>query len=212
MDVPSDTVATPYGQAWRCSAQAKGTGQRCRKPAIRDSAVCGTHGRGYPRRQVARTRKDPRLAALLVGEHATAATVNALYRASPGLADRVTALREQLRPPFDWLGLVARAQALCDLLEQDVKVVKLPDGRILPPPLLRGLQALRRIMWAAEASHARAGQIAEREQRGPDYVHRDLVNGLIRNTVSVLEAYLAPEQFGEAVDRIRELQAALTAR
>jgi hypothetical protein len=41
-------------------------------------------------------------------------------------------------------------------------------------------------MWAAEASHARAAQIAERGQRGPDYVHRDLVTGLIRNMMSVL--------------------------
>jgi hypothetical protein len=148
----------------------------------------------------------------LVAEHATAATVDALYRASPGLADRVVARRAQLTPPFDWLGLVARAQALCDRLEEDVRVVKLADGRLLPPPLLRGLQALRRIMWAAETSHARAARIAERERSGPDYVHRDLVAGLIRHTMDVLEEYLAPEQFGEAVAKIRERQAALTAR
>jgi len=210
VDVLSDTVVVPYGRARRCTALAKGTRERCRKPAIRDSPTCGTHGRGYPRRQAAGTRKDPRLASLLVGEHATAATVDALYRSSPGLADRVTALREQLTPPFDWLGLVARAQALCDLLERDVKMVKLPDGRMLPPPLLRGLHVLRRIMWAAEASHARAAQFAEREQRGPEYMHRDLVNRLISNTLSVLEEYLAPEQFGEAVNKIRQRQADLT--
>ena len=32
-------------------------------------------------------------------------------------------------------------------------------------------------------------------------MHRNLVNRLISNTLSVLEEYLAPEQFGEAVNK-----------
>jgi hypothetical protein len=44
----------------------------------------------------------------------------------------------------------------------------------------------------------------------PERVHIALVNTFLRNTAVILQEYVVPERLGEALDKLHQLQAAVT--
>ncbi len=62
------------GEIWQCP-------KACRP----DFTVCGVHGAGYPKRERADDRINPRLGSLTTGEKASPATVHTLFAKHPAL-------------------------------------------------------------------------------------------------------------------------------
>ena len=121
----------------------------------------------------------------------------------PAYATRMKSWFSDPRRLLDWRHTMARCQALADMLEQRVRIVELENGAELPPALLAAISELRKL-------HQAIG-ILERTTDGVDYVHADLVNTLIRNTVAVISEFVLPEHVGAALDKLRTLQQAVTA-
>jgi hypothetical protein len=66
------------------------------------------------------------------------------------------------------------------------------------------------VLDSLAATIERAARIEQRLLH-PEHVHIGLVNALVSNVVAVLEKYVEPERLSEALDKLRHLQAAVTA-
>jgi hypothetical protein len=181
-------------------------GRRCLGAAIVDG-ICGFHrmrGRGNAlvlgpsRGNGARWPIEPEVVEKVVLD----APDDELFQ-DPAYARRIKSWFSDPRRLLDWRHTMARCQALADMLEQRVRIVELENGAELPPALLAAISELRKL-------HQAIG-ILERTTDGVDYVHVDLVNALIRNTVAVVAEFVLPEHLGAALDKLRTLQQAVTA-
>ena len=181
-------------------------GRRCLGAGIVDG-ICGFHRMrgcgnalvlGSSRSNGARRPLEPE-----VVEEAVLDADNDQLLKDPAYATRMKSWFSDPRRLLDWRHTMARCQALADMLEQRVRIVELENGAELPPALLAAISELRKL-------HQAIG-ILERTTDGVDYVHADLVNTLIRNTVAVISEFVLPEHVGAALDKLRTLQQAVTA-
>jgi hypothetical protein len=95
---------------------------------------------------------------------------------------------------------MARCQALCDMLEERVRIVRMRGGAELPPPLLAGIAELRQLHVTIARLEGKVGN--------ETHVHVSLVNSLVTNCVATLTEFVPPERLAAALDRLRALQAA----
>jgi len=198
LDDSANLVRTAFGAAPRCQAQCKATRQRCGRPARRGFTVCSVHGAGTRRRELAGVRTNPRAGSLIHGGRAQQATLVALREVDAAFAaaraevagrpDRLRAIDEVL----------ADLWALRRLVVQEVQV-----GCDDQAPSVLG------VLHVLAATIERAARLEQRLSH-PEHVHVALVNAFVRNTVAVLEDYVVPERLGEALDKLRQLQAAVT--
>ena len=91
----------------RCTARAKTTGDRCRKAALKDMAVCRSHGgaAGQSRAAAARRRVEKQTATVL----AVRGQVFPIYEPLETLAEvagEVVALKDLLRSQVDALAVL----------------------------------------------------------------------------------------------------------
>jgi hypothetical protein len=199
-ETSADLVRTTFGAAPRCQAQCKATKERFGRPARRGFTVCSVHGAGTRRRELAGVRTNPRAGSLVHGGRAQQATLVALREVDAAFAaaraevvgrpDRLRAIDEVL----------ADLWALRRLLVQQVQ---LGVDEQQPSVVLQVLDSLA-------ATIERAARIEQR-LLDPKHVHIGLVNVLVSNVVAVLEKYVEPERLSEALDKLRHLQAAVTA-
>lgn len=120
----------------------------------------------------------------------------------PVYAERVRHWLGDPKKLLDYRYTMARAQALCDMLEDRVR----RTGRFgeLPPPLLAAIDGLRKMHLAI----ARLDHVRDETK----FIHVDLVDALIGNVVAVLTEYVQPERLPAALDKLHTMQAAATPR
>jgi hypothetical protein len=120
----------------------------------------------------------------------------------PIYAERVRSWLGDPKKLLDWRHTMARCQALADMLEDRVR----RTGRMgeIPPPLLEAIRELRQMHLA----------IGKLEGRLDDttHVHVSLVNALVVNVVAAITEFVEPDRVPAALDKLRHLQAAVTAR
>jgi hypothetical protein len=78
--------------------------------------VCGVHGGGYPRRELARVRKNPKLAPLKTGARARPDTIALWKTLDVQLAERIAAYEADRSHVRDLDRVLARLAALGDVL------------------------------------------------------------------------------------------------
>jgi hypothetical protein len=197
LDGNVNLVRTAFGEAPRCQAQCKATRERCKRPARRECTVCSVHGAGTRRRELAGVRTNPRVGSLVHGGRAQRATLVALREVDAAFAAaraEVASQPARLRAIDD---VLADLWALRRLVVQEVQVGG--DERA---------QSVLGVLHVLAATIERAARIEHRLSH-PEHVHVALVNAFVRNTVAVMEQYVMPEHLGEALDKLRALQAAV---
>jgi hypothetical protein len=95
---------------------------------------------------------------------------------------------------------MARCQALADILEERVQIIRARDGAQVPPPLLCAISELRQL-------HLAIGKL-EGNLSHSTHVHVSLVNALVTNAISVATEFVPPDRLPAALDKLRALQAA----
>jgi hypothetical protein len=118
----------------------------------------------------------------------------------PAYEQRVRTWLADPKKLLDWRHTMARCQALADMLEERVRIVRMRGGGEAPPPLLAAISELRQL-------HSAIGRLEGRIS-DTTHVHVSLVNTFARNVVSVLTEFCPPERLAAALDRVRALQAA----
>lgn len=135
-------IDTPMGAVPRCQARCKATSQQCQKAARRGCRVCSSHGAGTGRRERAGLRKNPALASLKSGRHATPATLATWAGMERSLAERVQHYRDDRKRLRDLDELLARVWAVTDILCETKPEAMVTAAGVAPPPLLGALRAL----------------------------------------------------------------------
>ena len=122
-----------------------------------------------------------------------------IYR-DPEYIERVEAWLGDPKKLLDYRHTMARCQALADMCEERVRIVRLRGGAELPPPLLEAIRVLGQL-------HVAIGRLEGRIS-DTTHVHVSLVNALVTNTIAVMTEFVPPERLSAALDKLRALQAA----
>lgn len=127
----------------RCTATAKGTGQRCRRWAVTGSTVCIMHGAGTRRRQSkaprdGRLRKEPTSARLVHGLYATR-----LPRTVRAAAQAYEAAGEEL---YRLDAVAARLWVLLEQCDRMAEVARRDAAGRATPAAIAALGAVERVL------------------------------------------------------------------
>jgi hypothetical protein len=106
------------------------------------------------------------------------------------------------RKLLDWRHTMARAQALCDMLEDRVR--RGGPGGMAPPPLIHAIDELRQMHLMISRLEATVDDTT--------HIHVSIVDALLGNMVAVLTEFVAPERLPVALDKLQQLQAAVPRR
>jgi hypothetical protein len=121
----------------------------------------------------------------------------------PAYEQRVRAWLTDPKKLLDWRHTMARCQALADMLEERVRIVRMRGGAEVPPPLLSAITQLRRL-------HVSIGRL-EGKLTDPTHVHVSLVQALLANAIAVATEFVPAERLPAALDKLAQLRAAVMA-
>lgn len=145
----SPSRRNPLG-APRCQAIAfdEGVAHQCRKNARAPLSVCGSHGAGYPKRELEGKAQNPALARLVTGARAKPETLEHLWRERPELRALYEAnLNDD--DLFDMRPVLARAKALAAWITDRFDPAA-PEGPAGTPMAFKAIQSLAYVMRVAQ--------------------------------------------------------------